>query len=42
MEAVVPAKLNVPRFCQTETPLNKAENSLMLDDSLDTINERQD
>jgi len=36
-EAVVPAELNVPRLRQTEAPLNKAENSAMLDESLDSL-----
>ncbi|KAG7579151.1 Ribonuclease H-like superfamily [Arabidopsis thaliana x Arabidopsis arenosa] len=42
MEAVVPAELNVPGLRRTEAPLNEEENSAMLDDSLDTINERRD
>ncbi|KAG7541661.1 Retrotransposon gag domain [Arabidopsis thaliana x Arabidopsis arenosa] len=42
MEAVVPAELNVPGLRRTEAPLNEEENSEMLDDSLDTINERRD
>jgi len=42
MEAVVPAELNVPGLRRTEAPLNEKENSAMLDDSLDTINERRD
>ena len=42
MEAVVPAELNVPGLRRTEAPLNEKENSTMLDDSLDTINERRD
>ncbi|KAG7584809.1 Ribonuclease H domain [Arabidopsis thaliana x Arabidopsis arenosa] len=41
-EAVVPAELNVPGLRRTEAPLNEEENSAMLDDSLDTINERRD
>jgi len=40
MKAVVPAELNVPGLRRTEAPLNEKENSAMLDDSLDTINER--
>ncbi|KAG7588683.1 Integrase catalytic core [Arabidopsis suecica] len=42
MEAVVPTELNVPGLRRTEAPLNEEENSAMLDDSLDTINERRD
>ncbi|KAG7579186.1 Ribonuclease H domain [Arabidopsis thaliana x Arabidopsis arenosa] len=42
MEAVVPAELNVPGLRRTEAPLNEEENSAMLDDSLDTINEKRD
>ncbi|KAG7564205.1 Ribonuclease H domain [Arabidopsis suecica] len=42
MEAVVPAELNVPGLRRTEAPLNEEENSAMLDDSLDTINETRD
>ena len=42
MEAVVLAKLNVLGLRRTEAPLNEAENSAMLEDSLDTINERED
>jgi len=42
MEAVVPAELNVPGLRRTEAPLNEKENSAMLNDSLDTINERRD
>jgi len=42
MEAVVLAKLNVQGLRRTETPLNEEENSAMLDDSLDAINERRD
>jgi len=42
MEAVVPAELNVPGLRRTEAPLNENENSAMLDDSLDIINERRD
>ncbi|KAG7542873.1 Retrotransposon gag domain [Arabidopsis thaliana x Arabidopsis arenosa] len=42
MEAVVPAELNVPELRRTEAPLNEEENSAMLNDSLDTINERRD
>ncbi|KAG7583597.1 Ribonuclease H domain [Arabidopsis suecica] len=42
IEAVVPAELNVPGLRRTEAPLNEEENSAMLDDSLDTINERRD
>ncbi|KAG7543894.1 Ribonuclease H domain [Arabidopsis thaliana x Arabidopsis arenosa] len=42
MEAVVPAELNVPGLRRTEAPLNEEENSAMLDDTLDTINERRD
>ncbi|CAE5959511.1 unnamed protein product [Arabidopsis arenosa] len=42
MEAVVPAELNVSGLRRTEAPLNEEENSAMLDDSLDTINERRD
>ncbi|KAG7588597.1 Ribonuclease H-like superfamily [Arabidopsis suecica] len=42
MEAVVPAELNVPGLRRAEAPLNEKENSAMLDDSLDTINERRD
>ncbi|OAO89058.1 hypothetical protein AXX17_ATUG05000 [Arabidopsis thaliana] len=42
MEAVVPAELNVPGLRRTEAPLNEEENSAMLDDLLDTINERRD
>ncbi|KAG7532877.1 Integrase catalytic core [Arabidopsis thaliana x Arabidopsis arenosa] len=39
---IVPAELNVPGLRRTEAPLNEEENSAMLDDSLDTINERRD
>ena len=42
MEAVVPAELNVPGLRRTKAPLNEEENSAVLDDSLDTINERRD
>jgi len=42
MEAVFPVELNVLGLCRTEAPLNEKENSPMLDDSLDTINERRD
>lgn len=42
METVVPAELNVYGLCWTEAPLTEEENSAMLDDSLDTINERRD
>jgi len=42
MEAVIPAKLNVHGLRRTEAPLNEEEISTMLDDSLDTINERRD
>ncbi|KAG7579052.1 Reverse transcriptase domain [Arabidopsis thaliana x Arabidopsis arenosa] len=42
MEAIVPAELNVPGLRRTEAPLNEEKNSAMLDDSLDTINERRD
>ena len=39
---MVPAELNVPELRQTEAPLNEAENSAMLEDSQDTINEKRD
>ena len=39
---MVPAELNVPELRRTEAPLNEAENSAMLEDSLDTINEKRD
>ncbi|KAG7533301.1 Reverse transcriptase domain [Arabidopsis thaliana x Arabidopsis arenosa] len=42
MEAVVPAELNVPGLRRAEAPLDEEENTAMLDDSLDTINERRD
>ncbi|KAG7568049.1 Integrase catalytic core [Arabidopsis thaliana x Arabidopsis arenosa] len=41
MEAVVPAELNVPGLCRSEAPLNKELNSKLLEDVLDTIDERQ-
>ena len=39
---MVPAELNVPELRRTEAPLDEAENSAMLEDSLDTINEKRD
>jgi len=42
MEAIVPAELNVPGLRRIEAFLNEEENCAMLDDSLDTINERRD
>ncbi|KAG7557017.1 Ribonuclease H domain [Arabidopsis suecica] len=42
MEAVVPAELNVPGLCRSEAPLNEESNSKLLEDVLDTIDERRD
>ncbi|KAG7557044.1 Integrase catalytic core [Arabidopsis suecica] len=42
MEAVVPAELNVPCLRRSEAPLNEESNSKLLEDVLDTINERRD
>ncbi|KAG7559468.1 Ribonuclease H domain [Arabidopsis thaliana x Arabidopsis arenosa] len=42
MEAVVPAELNVPGLRRSEAPLNEESNSKLLEDVLDTIDERRD
>ncbi|KAG7564279.1 Ribonuclease H domain [Arabidopsis suecica] len=42
MEAVVPAELNVPGLRRGEAPLNEELNSKLLEDVLDTIDERRD
>ncbi|KAG7548084.1 Integrase catalytic core [Arabidopsis suecica] len=42
MEAVVPAELNVPGLRRSEAPLNEELNSKILEDVLDTIDERRD
>ncbi|KAG7599500.1 Reverse transcriptase domain [Arabidopsis suecica] len=42
MEAVVPAELNVPGLPRSEAPLNEESNSKLLEDVLDTIDERRD
>ncbi|CAL9242518.1 unnamed protein product, partial [Arabidopsis halleri] len=42
MEAVVPAELNVPGLRRSEAPLNEELNSKLLEDVLDTIDERRD
>ncbi|KAG7564134.1 Ribonuclease H-like superfamily [Arabidopsis suecica] len=42
MEAVVPAELNVPGLRRSEAPLNEKSNSKVLEDVLDTIDERRD
>ncbi|KAG7556928.1 Ribonuclease H-like superfamily [Arabidopsis suecica] len=42
MEAVVPAELNVPRLRRSEAPLNEESNSKLLEDVLNTIDERRD
>ncbi|KAG7594060.1 Ribonuclease H-like superfamily [Arabidopsis thaliana x Arabidopsis arenosa] len=42
MEAVVPAELNVPGLRRSEAPLNEESNSKLLEDILDTIDERRD
>ncbi|KAG7556987.1 Integrase catalytic core [Arabidopsis suecica] len=42
MEAVVPAELNVPGLRRSEAPLNEELNSKLLEDVLDTVDERRD
>ncbi|KAG7588764.1 Integrase catalytic core [Arabidopsis suecica] len=42
MKAVVPAELNVPGLRRSEAPLNEESNSKLLEDVLDTIDERRD
>ncbi|KAG7559439.1 Ribonuclease H domain [Arabidopsis thaliana x Arabidopsis arenosa] len=42
MEAVVPAELNVLGLRRSEAPLNEESNSKLLEDVLDTIDERRD
>ncbi|KAG7536943.1 Integrase catalytic core [Arabidopsis suecica] len=42
MEAVVPAELHVPGLRRSEAPLNEESNSKLLEDVLDTIDERRD
>ncbi|KAG7594102.1 Integrase catalytic core [Arabidopsis thaliana x Arabidopsis arenosa] len=42
METVVPADLNVPGLCRSEAPLNEELNSKLLEDVLDTVDERRD
>ncbi|KAG7556857.1 Integrase catalytic core [Arabidopsis suecica] len=42
MEAVVPAELNVPGLRRSEAPHNEELNSKLLEDVLDTIDERRD
>ncbi|KAG7568048.1 Retrotransposon gag domain [Arabidopsis thaliana x Arabidopsis arenosa] len=42
MEAVVPAELNVPGLRRSEAPLNEELYSKLLEDVLDTIDERRD
>ncbi|KAG7557031.1 Reverse transcriptase domain [Arabidopsis suecica] len=42
MEDVVPAELNVPGLRRSEAPLNEESNSKLLEDVLDTIDERRD
>ncbi|KAG7568071.1 Retrotransposon gag domain [Arabidopsis thaliana x Arabidopsis arenosa] len=42
MEAIVPAKLNVPGLRRSEAPLNEELNSKSLEDVLDIIDERRD
>ncbi|KAG7528628.1 Ribonuclease H-like superfamily [Arabidopsis thaliana x Arabidopsis arenosa] len=42
MEAVVPAELNVPGLRRNEAPLNEELNSKLLEDVLDTTDERRD
>ncbi|KAG7588540.1 Ribonuclease H-like superfamily [Arabidopsis suecica] len=42
MEVVVPAELNVPGLRRSEAPLNEESNSKLLEDVLDTIDERRD
>ncbi|KAG7556957.1 Reverse transcriptase domain [Arabidopsis suecica] len=42
MEAVVPAELNVPGLRRSEAPHNEELNSKLIEDVLDTIDERRD